>query len=151
MRRRMIDEGIDLALFLTSRRIVCLENPDVNKLMCCGVAMMLVCGGCRMKSRGNAGVLDPYPRADYPTAAAPATETRLPAPAIDFASTPEPVAAPQMAEVPATRTHVVQSRDTLYSLARQYYNDPKQWTRIQAANPGLVPERMPIGKSIVIP
>lgn len=72
---------------------------------------------------------------------------------------PAPVAPPPPAElppppapvVPEPRTHVIQEKETLYGLAIKYYGDAKQWPKIQAANPGLIPERMPVGKTIVIP
>jgi 5'-nucleotidase / UDP-sugar diphosphatase len=113
--------------------------------MTVGVAMLVVVGGCRIKSRPQADVLEPLPPIDSINST----------PAIDMTSTPTapaPVPVPAtVVEAPAPRTHVVQPRDTLYSIARQYYNDGTKWPRIQAANPGLVPERLPLGKSIIIP
>jgi nucleoid-associated protein YgaU len=46
---------------------------------------------------------------------------------------------------------VVAAKDTLYGLAKTYYGDASKWPRIVEANPGLVPERMPLGKTLIIP
>jgi nucleoid-associated protein YgaU len=49
--------------------------------------------------------------------------------------------------------HVVREGDTPAKLAETYYGDSSMqvWMEILAANPGLDPEAMPIGKSIRIP
>lgn len=51
------------------------------------------------------------------------------------------------------RTHVVQKGDTLYSLARQYYNDQSKWKVIWEANKGSIPnkDKLPVGAKLVIP
>ncbi|MBI4617714.1 MAG: LysM peptidoglycan-binding domain-containing protein [Planctomycetes bacterium] len=64
-------------------------------------------------------------------------------------ATPPTTQAP--AAEPARRVHVLASGETLSAIARCYYNDPKEWRRILEANPGLTPERLPVGKEIVIP
>lgn len=64
---------------------------------------------------------------------------------------PEPEPTPPAPIPPAPRTHTVQKGDTLWSLARIYLGDPKRWKEIVEANPGLKPEALPIGKTIVIP
>jgi 5'-nucleotidase len=48
-------------------------------------------------------------------------------------------------------TYTVKKGDTLYSIARQRYNDGKQWQKIAAANPGLRPESLKVGQTITIP
>lgn len=52
-----------------------------------------------------------------------------------------------------TTTHRVARGDTLYSLARKYYNDPKRWTTIYDANRDKIasPKALPVGKTLVIP
>jgi nucleoid-associated protein YgaU len=69
------------------------------------------------------------------------------------APSPPPIEKPvEAAPAPAgPRKHVVAAKDTLYALATKYYGDSKQWPKIVQANPGLVPERMPVGKTIIIP
>ncbi len=53
----------------------------------------------------------------------------------------------------AGRIHVVQRGDTLYSLARQYYNDNSQWRRIYEANRNQIgdPNVLKTGQKLIIP
>lgn len=52
-----------------------------------------------------------------------------------------------------TRYHTVQKKETLYSLARQYYNDQSRWKDIYEANRAELtdPNRIRIGQRLVIP
>ncbi len=54
---------------------------------------------------------------------------------------------------PTGRTHSVQRRDTLYSLARLYYNDHRQWKKIYEANRDRIanPNMIKVGMNLVIP
>ena len=51
------------------------------------------------------------------------------------------------------RTHLVGKGDTLYSLARQYYNDQRRWKDIYEANSDLIrdPNMIFVGQELVIP
>ncbi|MGD8450200.1 MAG: LysM domain-containing protein [Phycisphaerae bacterium] len=51
------------------------------------------------------------------------------------------------------RTHVVCKGDTLYRLARQYYNDQSKWKVIWEANRAAVPDKnvLRIGTRLTIP
>jgi nucleoid-associated protein YgaU len=52
------------------------------------------------------------------------------------------------------RIHVVQPKDTIYSIARQYYNgDIHQWRKIWQANQAQIPnpDKIKIGQKLVIP
>lgn len=51
------------------------------------------------------------------------------------------------------RIHVVKSKDTLCSLAREYYNDVSQWKKIYEANRAQIrdPDKIYIGMELVIP
>lgn len=51
------------------------------------------------------------------------------------------------------RTHVVQKGDTLYKLARQYYDDQSKWRDIWNANRELIPDpdKLTVGTKLVIP
>lgn len=51
------------------------------------------------------------------------------------------------------RTHIVQKGDTLYQLARRYYNDAAKWRTIYQANQGKLrsPDTLPVGTKLVIP
>ncbi len=54
---------------------------------------------------------------------------------------------------PTGRMHSVQRRDTLYSLARLYYNDHRQWKKIYEANRDQIanPNIIKVGMNLVIP
>ena len=49
--------------------------------------------------------------------------------------------------------HTVQKKDTLYSLARQYYNDQHRWKDIYEANRSEIgdPNKIRVGQRLVIP
>lgn len=49
------------------------------------------------------------------------------------------------------QTYTVQKGDTLYKIARDHYGDPKQWTRIAAANPGMNANAIKVGQKITLP
>ena len=53
----------------------------------------------------------------------------------------------------AGRMHNVQSKETLYSLARLYYNDHKQWKKIYEANRDQIsnPNVIKVGMKLAIP
>lgn len=48
-------------------------------------------------------------------------------------------------------THTVVRGDTLWDLAKKYYGDYYQWTKIQKANGNLNPYTIPVGKKLLIP
>lgn len=48
-------------------------------------------------------------------------------------------------------THTVVRGDTLWDLAKKYYGDYYQWTKIQKANGNLNPYTVPVGKKLLIP
>jgi nucleoid-associated protein YgaU len=108
--------------------------------VCLPVFAMIGCESSKTtepgKARSEVMDLNDSPAAPIPAAGPRSTAAPLP---------PEPV------EVAGPRKHVVAPKDTLYSLAKTYYGDSKQWQKIVAANPGLVPEKMPVGKTIIIP
>lgn len=49
--------------------------------------------------------------------------------------------------------HTVRARDTLYGIARQYYNDPRQWKNIYEANRDQLsnPNMIRVGMKLIIP
>ena len=49
------------------------------------------------------------------------------------------------------KKHVIKRGDTYWELAREYLGDPKLWTKIQEANPGVDPNDLEVGTEIVIP
>lgn len=56
-----------------------------------------------------------------------------------------------VAPVPSGTMHLVTAKDTLWSLAARYLGDGQRWQEIVKANPGLNPNALPVGKTIVIP
>ena len=52
-----------------------------------------------------------------------------------------------------SRYHTVAKRDTLYSLARNYYSDQRRWKDIYEANRDVLadPNRIYVGQRLVIP
>lgn len=81
------------------------------------------------------------PAAPAPVAAQPVYE---PAPAVS--ATPAPATA-----TPASSNYTVKKGDTLYSIAKSRYGDGKQFTRIVAANPGVTPQNLKVGQTLVLP
>jgi 5'-nucleotidase len=59
--------------------------------------------------------------------------------------------APAPAAAPTASNYVVKKGDTLYSIARSHYGDGKQWQKIVAANPGLSPEKLKVGQTLLLP
>ena len=47
--------------------------------------------------------------------------------------------------------HIVRPGDTLESIAKKLLGRKSRWTRIRDANPGLKPERLRPGQTILIP
>lgn len=65
---------------------------------------------------------------------------------------PEPKPAPRPAgQTGVKATHTVVNGDTLWDLAKKYYGNYYQWTKIQRANGGIDPYRVPIGRKLLIP
>ena len=112
---------------------------------------LLVLGGCESSPDSPAKASTARPAVmdldDSPPATIPPAASRVDAPPATVAPAPPP----PIEAATGRRKHVIAAKDTVYSLSRTYYGDPNQWKKIVAANPGLVPEKMPIGKTIVIP
>ncbi|MBI4569770.1 MAG: LysM peptidoglycan-binding domain-containing protein [Planctomycetes bacterium] len=64
-------------------------------------------------------------------------------------SRPTPGAGP--ARITEADTHKVQPGETLEEIARAHYGDPRQWKRIQDANPGINPNNIKPGQSLKLP
>jgi 5'-nucleotidase / UDP-sugar diphosphatase len=101
----------------------------------------LLASGCVVKKTKNADVMD-LEDTQTDTAVEPLTTTTPPVQTAPLEAEPSPQGA---------RSHTIAAHDTPWNLAVKYYGDGKQWKKIVDANPGLTPERMPIGKKIVIP
>jgi LysM repeat protein len=84
---------------------------------------------------------------------APLAEETEPPPA-PTASPPAPVAAAMEPAKPATAspgTYTIGRGDTLAKIATKLYRDPKKWTAIAQANPGLNPARVKVGQVLKLP
>ncbi len=82
----------------------------------------------------------------------PAAETAAPAvPAEKYPAYPS--AGTYSGGTTGSRFHTVQKKETLYSLARQYYNDQSRWKDLWGATrPELAdPNRIRVGQRLVIP
>lgn len=112
-----------------------------------GLGLILTMTGCVVRrtqaTQSDVMDLDNTSAADQPALEPLTTNTPPPAPIAPPQDEPSPAHAP--------RTHTIAAGDTLWNLAVRYYGDGKQAKRIQEANPGLVAERMTIGKQITIP
>lgn len=87
--------------------------------------------------------------AGYGSSASPAQPATAAAPQPVF----DPIAAPDAGPGLATAggTYTIQRGDTLFSIARRVYGNGSRWRDIVAANPGLVPEKLRVGQTIVLP
>jgi 5'-nucleotidase len=131
----------------------------VNKLVIASAALSLTLAGvgCAKKADNaatNGSALD----ISAPPPASVAYEPPAPSPtpaaqpvvydtAPVMATTPAPAAAPSA----NGGSYTVQRGDTLYGIARQRYGDGKQWQRIAQANPGVTPQSLKVGQTLVIP
>lgn len=72
--------------------------------------------------------------------------------AADFAAAPQPAESISLTST-AERTHVVVKGDTLYGLARRYYNDPSRWKDIYESNRHVLsdPNRLRVGQELSLP
>jgi nucleoid-associated protein YgaU len=54
---------------------------------------------------------------------------------------------------PSEHVHTLQRGETLFSLARKYYGDQRQWRRIYQANRTRIldPQKLPVGMKLIIP
>lgn len=74
------------------------------------------------------------------------------APLVDLPATTQPTVAIGLpAPGPAgQRTHVVRSGENLWTISAAVYGNSKYWKQIVAANPGLDPKNLRVGKTLII-
>jgi 5'-nucleotidase len=98
------------------------------------------------------GETAPYQETTPATAetATPATPTEVVTP---VAGTPPAKATTKSAATAVPKTYKIQKGDTLYGLARRFYNDPNKWKDIQNANRDKItdPNRLKVGTEIRLP
>ena len=51
----------------------------------------------------------------------------------------------------APGTHTIVAGDNYWNLAKEIYGDGFMWKKISEANPGLNPNKLPIGGTLTIP
>jgi len=84
------------------------------------------------------------------TAKSEATATISPsAPTTQPAASAAPAAATTV--VNDGQRYVIQPGDALARISAVFYGSAQHWRRLLDANPGLVPEALPVGKEIVVP
>ncbi|HHT9125451.1 MAG TPA: LysM peptidoglycan-binding domain-containing protein [Candidatus Brocadiia bacterium] len=71
----------------------------------------------------------------------PTAVERLPSPLIQAPVTPKET---------SNRTHTVQKGDTLFKLARQYYNNEAEWKKIYDANKNTIPNPNALSQGVVL-
>jgi len=105
----------------------------------CFVLLVSVAGCGLFKKKEPQATNDPYPTdMSTPSYAAPAPHGSEAA----FASSA------------GSRTHTVARKETLFSIARTYYNDQSKWRTIYEANRSQIgddPNRIRVGQQLVIP
>lgn len=99
--------------------------------------------GCSLFGKKSTPAADTYDPTLDSTAQQGAYPTYEPLPAYPPAST----------SAGGGRYHTVQKKETLYSIARQYYGDQTKWKDIYQANHGDIsdPNKIRIGQRLVIP
>ena len=102
--------------------------------------------GCKKKPQEDLATIYPSPASELELPIQPAPE-----PAPEPVATVSLSASPTMPPTPARRTYTIQPRDTLWRIAKRYYGQGNRWPEIVQANPGIVPARLRIGQTIVVP
>ena len=103
------------------------------------------------------------PSASSPSSKAYVPPPGLPAPIPPAAPPPETNALPAVTQTPAAAqaassstaaagaSYTVKKGDTLYHIAKEHYGDGKRWQQIAAANPGIAPNSLRVGQTLVMP
>ena len=120
-------------------------------------ALVLVTAGCKKQEADMAHVEALQPEIKpmeslKPVESASATDTEQPLRAEGQPSS-EPERLSDIAQPTAAppRTYTIQSKDTLWSIAKHHLDDGKRWKEIVDENPGLDPQKLCIGQVIRLP
>lgn len=135
----------------------------VNKLCAANAGHKTLRSGMRVicpAFDGAAFKID-LPVLDEPTSGTTTTIATTPASITGDTSTPDiTLASATVTTVPAaaaaepltaSRTHVVQRGESLYDIAKKYYNNGSAWPKIAAANPKMNPKAIKPGDTVQIP
>ena len=114
------------------------------------VLAVVMAAGCQ-STNNNGAVSDvPGPTPSKPTPSV--TPPAKPAEGTPTITLGAPNRSAPLTPPPATGgNYTVRQGDTLWSIARNHYGDGQKWKTIVAANPGLTPEKMRIGQTIMLP
>ncbi len=97
----------------------------------------------------------PAPETSPPTATTPppTPAPEVAAPAEPSQSLPKESHPGKKAARSKSRVYTTKSGDSLQSIAKKYYNDPKKWRTIYEANRRQIkdPNKIPVGKKLIIP
>ena len=112
--------------------------------------------GCSKKGKAaKAGAADFRPAVTDIAPVASATPAFQPAAPVFEPAGPvttfTPAPAPTQLASAAAGSYQVKRGDTLFGIAKAHYGDGKQWNRIASANPGLSPQSLKAGQTIVVP
>lgn len=108
----------------------------------------------RTDPEGHVGGKDLPPSADQPSDPRTLIDPAMPANSRDEVVTPplanSPVSLPRGDE-PAYGEYVVKDYDSLWTIAESWFGNGSKWNLIQAANPGIDPDRLQVGKKLRMP
>ena len=124
-------------------------------------SLIVVLSGCKIFQRKSAAPLNAFDSYAFSATAQPPLYEPLDLPAYDPTSlvvTPgeadwTAISIGGTAPTSLARYHTVVKKDTLYSLARQYYGDQSKWKEIYATNRTDIsdPNRISVGQRLLIP
>ena len=119
------------------------------------IAAVALAGGCQNKKKNGTATagnsLSPSVTDITPSAPAPAPVAYQPAPQPAMTSDISVTSTPSAGATGGGGSYTVKKGDTLYGIARAKYGDGKQYTKIVAANPGVSPQSLKVGQTLVIP
>lgn len=127
------------------------------------VGLGALASGCQNKNKATSYREEPYTPTyssldalDQTTAARPSAPAADASPAAETTTPDAGTAAPDEPlepVAPVGRTYVVRKGDTLFSLARRFYNDERRWRDIWQANRDKLPDpnKLAVGMTLVLP
>ncbi len=89
-------------------------------------------------------VAQPETAAKPPEAVGPLDTSLAPTPQPEVTAPPTPTPSPPT-------EYTVRKGDTLWSIAERLLGSSKRWPEIVAANPGIQPRRLPVGRKLTLP